>query len=96
MIRGSLVLGLLIALLATPLEPASQSAGKVYRIGMLETISASVNAGNLAAFRQALRRRRADALIVTLDTLTQANRDWAPRSASQPAAALAKVLRVNV
>jgi hypothetical protein len=34
---------------------AQQPAGKVWRIGMLETTSAALNAGNFDAFRKALR-----------------------------------------
>jgi putative tryptophan/tyrosine transport system substrate-binding protein len=40
---------------AWPLAARAQQAGKVYRIGMLETISAALNAANLAAFRKSLR-----------------------------------------
>jgi putative tryptophan/tyrosine transport system substrate-binding protein len=42
-------------LLAAPLAAQAQQAGKVYRIGMLETISTALNAANLDAFRQGLR-----------------------------------------
>jgi putative tryptophan/tyrosine transport system substrate-binding protein len=41
-------------LLAAPLVEAQQ-AGKVYRIGMLETTSMALNSANLEAFRQGLR-----------------------------------------
>jgi ABC-type uncharacterized transport system substrate-binding protein len=41
-------------LLAAPLAAAAQPAGKVYRIGMLETRSAGLNAANIEAFRQGL------------------------------------------
>ena len=37
-----------------PLETRAQPARKVYRIGMLETISETLNAANLAAFRESL------------------------------------------
>jgi putative tryptophan/tyrosine transport system substrate-binding protein len=37
-----------------PLEARAQPARKVYRIGMLETISETLNAANLAAFRESL------------------------------------------
>jgi len=43
------------ALLAAPLAAAAQQAGKVYRIGILETIPAAQNAANLAALRKGLR-----------------------------------------
>jgi putative tryptophan/tyrosine transport system substrate-binding protein len=42
-------------LLATPLAAEAQQAGKMYRIGMLETTSVALNAANLEAFRQGLR-----------------------------------------
>ena len=38
-----------------PLVSRAQQAGKVYRIGILETISASQNADNLDALRKGLR-----------------------------------------
>ena len=38
-----------------PLAARAQQPGKVYRIGMLETISEALNADNLAAFRKNLR-----------------------------------------
>jgi len=38
-----------------PLAAEAQLAGKVYRIGVLEVVGAASNAGNLSAFRQALR-----------------------------------------
>src|SRR3979490_561121 len=40
---------------AWPLAAGAQQAGKIYRIGVLETISTTLNAANLDAFRQALR-----------------------------------------
>jgi putative ABC transport system substrate-binding protein len=42
-------------LLATPLTAYAQQAGKVYRIGILETIPAAQNAANLDALRKGLR-----------------------------------------
>jgi putative ABC transport system substrate-binding protein len=39
---------------AWPLAARAQQAGKAYRIGMVETISAELNAANLAAFRRGL------------------------------------------
>jgi putative ABC transport system substrate-binding protein len=44
-----------LSLCLAPLPAESQSAGKVYRIGVLETRSAALNAANLDAFRQGLR-----------------------------------------
>ena len=41
--------------LAAPLAARAQQAGKVYRIGMLETIPAAQNAANLDALRKGLR-----------------------------------------
>jgi putative ABC transport system substrate-binding protein len=41
--------------LAAPLAAAAQQVGKVYRIGILETIPAAQNAANLAALRKGLR-----------------------------------------
>jgi ABC-type uncharacterized transport system substrate-binding protein len=45
----------ILALLATPLASDAQTAGKTYRIGVLETISPALNVANLDAFRQRLR-----------------------------------------
>ena len=45
------------ALLAAPLAAEAQPAGKSYRIGMLETRSATLNAANVDAFRQGMRER---------------------------------------
>src|SRR5262245_23886192 len=42
-------------LLAAPLAAEGQQTGKVYRIGMLETRSAALNAANVDAFRQGMR-----------------------------------------
>ncbi len=42
-------------LLAAPLAADAQQAGKVYRIGILETRSTVLNAANIDAFRQGLR-----------------------------------------
>jgi putative tryptophan/tyrosine transport system substrate-binding protein len=42
-------------LLAAPLAAEAQPAGKMYRIGVLETTSVTLNAANLEAFRQGLR-----------------------------------------
>ena len=44
-----------LALLAAPRAAKAQPAGKVYRIGMLETRSTPLNAANIDAFRQGLR-----------------------------------------
>jgi putative ABC transport system substrate-binding protein len=43
------------ALIGMPLTSFAQSPGKVWRIGMLETVSPELNAANLDAFRQGLR-----------------------------------------
>jgi putative ABC transport system substrate-binding protein len=42
-------------LLAAPLTAEAQQAGKVYRLGMLETRSPELNTANIDAFRQGLR-----------------------------------------
>ena len=44
-----------LALLIAPLVAGAQPAGRVYRIGMLETRSAALNAANIDAFRQGMR-----------------------------------------
>jgi len=44
-----------LSLLGVPLVTGAQPAGKVYRIGMLETRSTVLNAANIDAFRQGLR-----------------------------------------
>ena len=48
---GSVAFGLLVV----PLASLAQQAGKVYRVGMLETTPMAMNAANLDAFRQKLR-----------------------------------------
>ena len=52
--RRTFLAGTGAALLATPLAVEAQQAGKVYRIGMLETRSTVLNAANIEAFRQGL------------------------------------------
>jgi putative ABC transport system substrate-binding protein len=42
-------------LLAAALAAEAQQAGKVYRIGMLDTAPAALNAADLTAFRQGMR-----------------------------------------
>ena len=42
-------------MLATPLASLAQQKGKIWRIGVLETISPALNAANFNAFRQGLR-----------------------------------------
>jgi putative ABC transport system substrate-binding protein len=39
---------------AWPLAARAQQPGRIFRIGMLETISAELNEANLAAFREGL------------------------------------------
>ena len=46
---------LILSLFAGPLTVDAQQARKVYRIGMLETRSAALNAANVDALRQGLR-----------------------------------------
>ena len=53
--RRAFISGVTLGLLAAPLAAAAQQAGKVYRIGILETIPAAQNAANLAALRKGLR-----------------------------------------
>src|SRR5437899_12419140 len=48
-------LAVILSLTLAPLAAEAQSAGKVYRIGILETRSTAMNAANLDAFRQGLR-----------------------------------------
>ena len=52
---ASRVIPLVVAcILAVPVAPAAQQAGKVYRIGVLEIVDAASNSANLGAFRQGL------------------------------------------
>jgi len=53
--RLTLVVTLTLALLTMPLAADAQQAGKIYRIGVLETISATLNVANLDALRKGLR-----------------------------------------
>jgi putative ABC transport system substrate-binding protein len=53
--RRTFLCGLTLGTLALPLAAEAQQAGKVYRIGMLETRSTVLNAANVDAFRQGLR-----------------------------------------
>ena len=50
-----LIVMLALGILAAPLAAGAQPAGKVYRIGVLETTSATLNIPNLDAFRYGLR-----------------------------------------
>jgi putative tryptophan/tyrosine transport system substrate-binding protein len=53
--RRQWVIALGAYMLAAPLASFAQAQDKVWRIGMLETTSTTLNAANLAAFRQGLR-----------------------------------------
>jgi putative ABC transport system substrate-binding protein len=53
--RRTFVATLTGGLLAAPLAAEAQQAGKVYRVAMLETRSAALNAANVDAFRQGMR-----------------------------------------
>jgi ABC-type uncharacterized transport system substrate-binding protein len=53
--RLMLLVPLAVALLVVPLTAEGQQAGKIYRIGMLDTAPMARNAVNLDAFRQGLR-----------------------------------------
>jgi ABC-type uncharacterized transport system substrate-binding protein len=55
MIRRRLALVLALGILFAPLATEAQQAGKVYRIGVLETRPVALNAANLEAFQQGLR-----------------------------------------
>ncbi len=52
--RRAFILTLAGGLLAAPLAAGAEQASKVYRIGILETRSTSLNAANIDAFRQGL------------------------------------------
>ena len=49
-----IIVTLTLSILVAPLVADAQPAGKVYRIGMLETRSTVLNAANIDAFRQGL------------------------------------------
>ena len=53
--RRAFISTLASGLLAAPVAAEAQPAGKMYRVGMLETTSLALNAANLEAFRQGLR-----------------------------------------
>ena len=53
--RRRLLVALGASALAPPLASFAQPQDKVWRIGMLETISADLNAANLGAFQQSMR-----------------------------------------
>jgi putative ABC transport system substrate-binding protein len=53
--RRTFIGSVMAGFLALPIAAKAQAQGKVWRIGMLETTSTTLNAANLAAFRQALR-----------------------------------------
>ena len=52
--RRAFLAGTGTVILAAPLAVGAQHAGKVYRIGTLETRSTVLNAANIEAFRQGL------------------------------------------
>jgi putative ABC transport system substrate-binding protein len=53
--RRTLISHLALCLVAAPLVSFAQAQDRVWRIGMLETVSTELNAANLAALRQGLR-----------------------------------------
>jgi len=53
--RRTFLAGASAVLLAEPLVAEGQQVGKIYRIGVLEVVSAASNTANLAALRQGLR-----------------------------------------
>jgi putative tryptophan/tyrosine transport system substrate-binding protein len=53
--RIGLAVVLAVSLAIVPLVAEAQQSGKMYRIGVLETMSATLNTANLDAFRQGLR-----------------------------------------
>src|SRR5215216_5946236 len=53
--RRTFIGGVAGGLVATPLAARAQQVGKIYRIGLLETIPAAQNAANLDALRRGLR-----------------------------------------
>lgn len=53
--RRTFIGGVAGGLVATPLAARAQQVGKIYRIGLLETIPAAQNAANLDALRKGLR-----------------------------------------
>ena len=56
--RRTFLAGTGAVLLAAPLAAQAQQAGKVYRVGVLETTSMTSNAANLDAFRRGLQELR--------------------------------------
>ena len=54
-IRRKLIIALGAGTLTAPFGSFAQQQGKVWRIGMLETVPTELNAANLDAFRQGLR-----------------------------------------
>jgi hypothetical protein len=73
-------------LLAAPLAAEAQEAGKVYRIGILETRSPVLNAANLDEFREALlalRYREGQNLEITYRS-SDGHEERFPRLASGP------------
>ncbi len=52
---AALVLALVLSSIAAPMAVDAQQAQRLYRIGMLQTTSMPINAGNIDAFRQGLR-----------------------------------------
>lgn len=53
--RRTVILVVSGSLLAMPFASSAQTRAKVWRVGMLETTSETLNAANLDAFRQRLR-----------------------------------------
>jgi putative ABC transport system substrate-binding protein len=53
--RRTVILAVGSSLLAMPFASQAQTPAKVWRIGMLDTTSTTLNAANLEAFRQGLR-----------------------------------------
>ena len=87
--RRTFISGIAVGLIAAPLAAEAQQPGKVYRIGMLETISTALNAANLDAFRQGLRElgyvEGQNVVIEYRSADGRQGRSSAMRSSSRPA-----------
>ena len=77
-----LIVMLALSIRAAPLAAGALPAGKVYRIGVLETTSAALNIPNLDAFRQGLRKsgtsrgRTSSSRTDRLTAAPSASRTW--------------------
>jgi hypothetical protein len=70
------ILSLTVNLVVAPLPAGAQPVGKVYRIGVLDTLPVAQNAANLDAFRQGMGETRLHRRAEFRDRVPIAPQPW--------------------